>query len=475
MEQGVTFKPTVPGTLFILMGCAVSWLLNQETSGIYDTARSVSFLLLGTIGLSILFDWRKGLRNLIRIDIFALISLYFLIYFEFLFPQPNFELVAIPVHVRTSINLTLVGFAALAIGRHLAFGQRHPLLFVGDVRLRPIDYAYLLFGAFILANLHMWIAVNFNPLDWFAGLLEPRFSRPWSRGRYGDITAIVSELSLLGYVIPPLAGLIMANRKRYSALIVALVIGCFAIQSFIAFAGGTRNVLAIYIAGFIGGFMIVQKELKIKTLVICGLVAAVSFTVAANYMLQFRNIGLGRYIEEERYRPAYQDFHDEYLKGSETEPEGTYFVDYNLYNISLLVDVFPEVYDYLGWNLPYVAATKPIPRVLWPGKPTDLKVGMEEAVGASGYTIAATFVGEAYIAFGVFGVAVTGLLIGGLCGWWNHLASYTTSPLALAIYTSGFFALMITMRSLMFFTTALLPSIALLVFARLLYMNQRSN
>jgi hypothetical protein len=78
-------------------------------------------------------------------------------------------------------------------------------------------------------------------------------------------------------------------------------------------------------------------------------------------------------------------------------------------------------------------------------------------------TIAVTWVGEAFLGGGVLWTLIIGLMIGAFCGWWNHLANYLHSPFALIVFASGFYATLLLMRSLVFFTTALLPSIALIV------------
>ena len=473
MEQNI--KPTWPGTVVICAACVVGWFVNHEADTAYAAARGVSFLLLVAIVISILSDWRSGLRNLVRSDIFALLALYFLLYFEFLFPQPNFEVFAIFEHVQTSIDMTLAGFVALSLGRHVSFGHWNPFVFTGKVNLKPTDYVVVLLGAFFISNLSQWVSVGFNMAEWFSEMLEPRFSRPWSRGRYGDASALLSELSLLGYLVPPLAGLIFAKRKEVNVLSLVLVTICLGLMLFKGFTDGTRNVLAVYLAGFAGGYFLVNRKIKVLHVGVGGICMMVLFVIMSNYMLEFRNMGLRRYVEEGRYKPSYREFYGGVTGSYSEETESTYFVDYNLHTMSLLVAVFPSNFDYLGWNLPYVAITKPIPRVLWSSKPTGLEVGMEEAIGAKGMTVAASFIGEAYISYGLAGIVLTGLVLGAFCGWWNKLALQLHSPLSLAIYTSGFFAILITMRSLMFFTTAILPSLALLLFARILYSHQQSQ
>src|SRR5258708_21929561 len=128
-----------------------------------------------------------------------------------------------------------------------------------------------------------------------------------------------------------------------------------------------------------------------------------------------------------------------------------------------LVDVVPHKQHYLGWEIPYQALIRPIPRAIWSGKPEGLSSSIEDALGVEGVTISATFVGEAYMSGGIMAVLISGLVFGALAGWWSYLASSKNSELGILIYASGFFAAVISMRSLFVFTTALLPTVAALV------------
>lgn len=469
MESGAKLGPTVAGTVCIVVACVVGIGFTQMDLGSSAMATRVGLAWLVGIGASVLLDWTRGLRNLIRADIFALVALYFLLYFEFLFPQPRLDMMGVPDDIKKSALMTCVGLGAMAVGRHLIPAGTQTLGFIAKVPLRTRDYLGLYFGSFVLANLYMWLAINFNPVEWFEQMMRARFSQPWQRGSLGGWKTLLNEFALLGYLIPPVAGLIYARRKQYGVGVLVVVTIVLLVQYFVAFAGGTRNVLAVQMAGLLGGFFLTQKRLNLVTLGIAGVASAVIFAVAAEHMLNFRTMGLKRYVEGGYYKSEYQEFADTYY-GEEDGGEGEgYFVDYNLYNISMLVGVFPSVHAHLGMNLPFVAFTKPVPRAIWPGKPTDLKVGLEEAVGLSGLTISATFVGEAYVAGGLIGVVIGGLMVGIFCGWWNGLGRNLDSPLSLVVYASGFFAIMITMRSFMFSTTALLPAIALIVLSWLLY------
>jgi hypothetical protein len=121
--------------------------------------------------------------------------------------------------------------------------------------------------------------------------------------------------------------------------------------------------------------------------------------------------------------------------------------------------------------VPYLAIIRPIPRAIWPGKPEGMSVHMESVAGDDAdesWTVAASFVGEAYIAGGMVGVLITGLVFGIFTTWWSRLASSQNSELGILIYAVGFFAVAISMRSLFVFTTALLPTLAAIFGTRLL-------
>jgi hypothetical protein len=177
--------------------------------------------------------------------------------------------------------------------------------------------------------------------------------------------------------------------------------------------------------------------------------SAVFMVVGTYFMLEFRNVGFKNYVNGQ-YEPPDPD-------------QRTLFVDYNLYTICRLVEVFPSKRPYLGWEIPYQALIRPIPRAFWKEKPEGLSYTIEDAVGNPGGTVAASFAGEAYMAGGMAAVVIIALCLGALTGWWSHLASQRNSELGILIYASGFFATVISMRSVFWIITALLPTGAALI------------
>jgi len=463
------------GTIAILVSCGVGYMLSLQEGTPSHIARNVAFSVLAGVLISFLMDWRYGLRNLLRVDVFALLAYFFLTFFEFLFPQTRFDFLVIPEDVVEAIHLLLIGMVAIVIGRHLKLFPRRPLEVVSEVRMQPRDFLVIFFGAAFFNFLPLFLSVDFNPVAWFEETLKPRFGRAWARSQYGTFSTLLKELQLLGYILPPIGGLIFARFRQYNKVQLAGVGIVLVLLWYTAFSSGTRNILAIQLAGFFAGYFIIQREIRLKIAIPAVILVGGCFVVIAEHMVSFRNMGLGPYVEHGLYKAEYKEFEAEYLAGGIEEEGGErgYFVDYNLWRLSQLVPAFPELHGFIGWNMPFVAITKPVPRALWPSKPMDLAVSLEDVVGATGYTVAVTWVGEAFIAGGPVWIIATGLLIGAFCALWNHLARFVHSPFALIVFASGFYAVLLLMRSLMFFTTALLPSVALIVMGVLIQKNRK--
>jgi hypothetical protein len=218
---------------------------------------------------------------------------------------------------------------------------------------------------------------------------------------------------------------------------------------FYGFSSGTRNLLAAHLVTFAIGYAFSLPAERRREIVPVCISVAVVFLVASTMMLKFRNNGLQYWLETgEESAAAF---------------EKTVFVDYNLCSIAKLTEVFPARHPFLGWEIPYQALIRPIPRAVWKGKPQGLSMSIEQALGAEDMTISASFAGEAYISGGMAAVVLTGLFFGLTTGWWSYLSSPRNSELGVLIYASGFFAAVISMRSLFAFTTALLPTVAAIV------------
>jgi len=447
------------GTVAILLSLMVA--ANNLPDG---TSSEVAHVAAVWVGLGLLvsvgFDFALGWRNLIRADLMALAALYFLVFVEFLFDQTSFDRMILADDVKAGVYSSLCGFAGIALGRHV-FGGRKPIrieLFQREVK--PSHIMLLLYLCFCLGYLNIFMSVNFNVFTLIHEMMSPRFSQPWTRGRLGNLSTLLNEFFLFVYIIPAIAGVVFARSRRYSRFNLFAVSVIFFFTLFYGFSSGTRNVFASFLVTFLiaYGFALGREHVKRLMAVTVAVVLLLLFSTYA--MLEFRNMGMRKW-----------------LNGAYAEPpkaEESFFVDRNLFVISSLTQVFPDLYPYLGWEVPYMALIRPIPRAFWPGKPEGMSVSVEEALGAEGLTLASSFVGESYLSGGNPAVFIAGLLFGMFTGWWSRLANASNSDFGILVYASGFFATVISMRSIFEFTTAALPTIGAITIGVVLLQKHRN-
>jgi len=440
------------GSLSLLISIAVAYLsLEQGVATSINAGMAAKVLGFGIL-LNLLLEYKRNVRNLGRADILAVIGIYVLTLYEFLFEQKALDRKISSEQAYGGLQLILIGLFFLVVGFHL-FTYRQPPENKNEGKVDVKLLIRLLYGCFALGFLYILIKVNFDPISMIEEAMRPRFAQPWSRGRFGDWFVFLSELQLFTYAVPPLAGILLNHRRQLRSFQVLTIFLLLLITLFMGFAGGTRNVFFSYLIGFIGGYMLSKNKLNLRGLIIPGAITLALAYTASVYMLQFRGVGLARFIQGHRSRSI--------------DPDLVY-VDHNLYTIGLLKQSFPDRHEFLGSEVFVWALIKPIPRALWPGKPEGLSLSMEEVAGTEGYTLASTYIGESYMAGGIPAIIMVSLLFGFLASWWNTKAMGSFSNEKLLIYALGLFTVAITMRSLFMFTTAILPIIGVNVLLRYL-------
>ncbi len=447
---GLWPQPSVRATVVFLIGLAATALLGttREPSAV---AHSYALGVGLSLAASLLVDYRRNIRNLVRADIMALASLYFLTLSEFLEPRMEAESMMGSLDLQPALFACLLGFAALAIGRHFSPGLPPSLARLASLEPRQGVQLGLFTFCFVVGFLNMLVAVDFNVAEMIRDFMGPRFSQPWGRGRFGDWKALLGEFGMILYLVPPIAGVLLAERRKYGKLQVLYVAAAFAFTLFYGFTSGTRNIFATYLATFLVAYAFAAGRRRRHEIIVIAAITSVLMIYATIEILEFREIGFAEYLAGKK-------------EAQEPNNRARFFVDNDLYVIAALMRVFPEKHDYLGFEIPYLALIRPIPRAMWPGKPEGMSLSIEQALGTGeDYTLAATFIGEAYMSGGLFGVILCGAIYGVIMAWWNRLGSERNSSFGYLIYASGFFAAVMSMRSLLIFTTTILPTIALIV------------
>ena len=447
-------RPIWLGSIFILSSLIASFVsLNpqQEPSMI---ARNCSILVGTGLILSIFADLRKGWRNLFRVDLLCLTSLYGLTFLEFLFPQQNFNQTTTANQTVLAVNAVLVGFTGLTLGRHLAPKTPMRAQWLQFKEISNSHLFYLFFGSAFLGFLWMLLNVDFNLLHLVQSMMGARFTQPWARGRYGGSSVFLSELQLFLLVVPALFGIIWNRRKTFNSVQFYVSILIIGLTLFQGFTGGTRFRFVLYMASLLAGYIFsLTKNTLRNTVIPIGIVGVILY-IGVYHMLQFRNIGFAAY-----------------LAGHPTGGfmEDTFFVDYNLRSLGQVIEAFLAKKQYLGLEVFWWVLVRPIPRILFPGKPEGLTISIESVTGASASTtIATTYVGESFMAGGLLMVFVVSLSIGLLSAWWNRLSAQRDSAYSMLVYASGFAVAALTMRSMFETTTLMLPVLALILYPRLI-------
>jgi oligosaccharide repeat unit polymerase len=433
-------------TFILLVSLALAPFLSLGAVNAEQIFRNTSLVVFVGLILALGIEATAGVRNLIRVDLFMLSVLFLLTFFEFLLPQENISNLITMEAATNAIDATLIGFAGLTIGRH-AFRARRPMPRNVNFQASPRLTVTLLLTSAFLGYLYMLIAVRFDITELIYQMTKPRFTQPWTRGRLGSISTLLNEFGLLKYLIAPLSAAILAQRKHYKKWHLTVALLLLALLIFESFAGGTRYVLLTHLITFAVTFALLIPKLKLRKIIflISPLLAVIYFSVL--YLPEIRKIGL-------------QNFD---LATSQTQ---TLFVDMNLVNIALLTDVFPDYQQFLLLEIPFIAAVRPIPRAVWPGKPEGLTVGIEEALGVSNRTLSATFVGELWMSGGYWAVLFGALIFGALGAAWNRKAAVARTNIDIIYFAVGLFPAGLCMRSFMSVFPALLPILALAIYLK---------
>lgn len=443
-------------TAIICIGALFTMFTASDRLAEVDTYRYGAYAMGITMLAAFLVEASGGVRSMIRVDIVALFGLYFLTFAEFLHPNVRVLYNNYTGSADFSCQITAIAFAGLAIGRHFAM----PLsMGVGKVRLPDLPPRRLfifLIVLFVLGFLWVFISVRLNPVTLFSALLAERFNRPWSRGSVGNWLSFLTELNLLLYPAAALGGYIFARGKEFTTIqrvATGLMVGFMFVFDI---GDGARNTLLIRAGLFVCCYFIANREAKSTRIIVLTVIAAIALWLVSWLMLEFRSQGLGNFLAS-----GQEQFADN------ADGTSSFMLDNNLVSIARVAQQFPDIYPYPGFEVISQIFTKWIPRAVWPGKPLDFNDSLGDVFQTQGaYTVALTFVGEAYLIAGVPSVVIVSFLLGSLASTWTKVGLAARTNLELIYYSTGFFVAMLGMRSVQFISIAVVPTVAFYFAAR---------
>lgn len=301
---------------------------------------------------------------------------------------------------------------------------------LGELAAAPMStraVSRLVIVCFLLGMFNYAFATGFDLPVMFSYIGRGRWSAPWSRGQLGGWDAFLDQMQYFGYVLPSLTALLISRRGFKPVTLMAIVFSLIML-AFLS-QGGGRRIIGVTVGAAIIVWIQAQQAVNIRRLVLaCG--AAIALLATMQFMLNIRAIG----YEEYAYRGT-SDY--DYLH-----------VDDNFLRLAQVIEIVPAEHDYVGVQQLVFTAVRPVPRVLWPGKPVDPGFDLPSIVGLKGVSLSTSIIGEWYLSFGWIAVVFGGWLHGRLARTANVLreAEYSTNPI---VYGLAVMVLVSGMRSML--------------------------
>jgi hypothetical protein len=269
---------------------------------------------------------------------------------------------------------------------------------------------------------------------------QERWAAPWGRGQLGGWDAFLDHLQYFGYLLPVLT-VVIGRRLGVRNVRTLICIGLSVIVALFLAQSGSRRVI-----GVVGGMALVlwvldQQRLRVKHLLTTAF-AIIALLVALQVMLEYRNIGLSVLVGQGEVRSG------RYEKRTVLE-EQHLRVDDNFYRLCQIIQLIPAQYPFVYQKYLVYVIVRPIPRVLWPGKPVDAGFDLPTALGVEGLSLSYSVIGELYMSLGLIGVALGGWLYGRIASTASGLLARCRTQGALVIYSIVVMALFSGMRSIL--------------------------
>jgi hypothetical protein len=253
---------------------------------------------------------------------------------------------------------------------------------------------------FLLGMFNFAYAVDFDIPEMFSYLGVSRWDAPWGRGQSGGWEAFRDQTPYFGYVLPSLTALTISRLGlfRFQSL---LSISCSLVMLAFLAQGGGRRIIAVTVGAGLLVWLQANPGVRLKNYIIVG-IGAVALAAFAQFMLNARGVGFGQYEGEDA---QYDVLH----------------VDDNFLRLAQIIDLVPAKRSHVGIQQVVFTLVRPVPRVLWPGKPMDSGFDLPSEVGLRGVSLSSSIVGEWYLAFGWLSVLLGGWLHGRLSASANTL------------------------------------------------------
>jgi len=354
-----------------------------------------------------------------------------------------------PEHVNTAFRAIGAFVMAMWAGAY-ARPWRFPQSIVKSASLDISGETFfrLSVAAFILGMLKFAIPTNFNVFEMFSYIGSGRWSAPWVRGQLGGWDAFQDQLQYFGYLLPALT-VVIARRFGWVHRKTIVTVGMSSVMILFLMQSGSRRIIGVMCSMALILWMLTEQRLRLRNIIV-GIGAVALLLLTLQLMVEHRNLGLGSLAAQAESEPL---FEEEYIH-----------VDDNVLRLSQVIELIPEYYPYVSYEYIVWVLARPIPRVLWPGKPVDPGFDLPTALGIRGVSLTFSVVGELYMSAGFIGIALGGFLYGRFARMATQLLTKDPKPSALIIYailTMSLFAGVRSMLDLVLMNYTLIAWVAL--------------
>ena len=307
----------------------------------------------------------------------------------------------------------------------------------------------VLVGFFALGMFRFFWASGFSIEVMLEGLGAPRFSAPWSRGQFGGSDALTDALINFGYPLGTLTVMLALRGRRWVNWKVGVGVLLSAIFLLFVAQGGARRLVGVVVgAGLFTWACGSRSRLRLASAL--GILVTVAALLGAmNVLLEARNEGWAEYVYE--------------APGS-----GVVRVDDNFLRLAQTIEAVPESHPHIGFQWIWYLIVRPVPRILWAGKPVDPGFSLPDYLGFEDVSLSISVVGDWYLGFGWPGVLLGGLLFGVLGRTWSQMLGDGMTVKALGVYGFGVMVLFLGIRSMIELILLCYPLILWMLVDRLL-------
>lgn len=280
---------------------------------------------------------------------------------------------------------------------------------------------------FVLGMFNYAYSVDFDLPVMFSYVGAQRWAAPWQRGSLGGWEAFRDQMPYFGYVLPSLTALLIARRGLFSVhTVMAAVMS--AIMLLFLTQGGGRRILGVTMGAALMAWVQANPSARLKNMVIVG-IGGIAMAAAAQFMLNIRTTGYETFLE----------------RGSEYD---YLHIDDNFLRLAQIIERVPAERPYVRAQQVVFTLVRPVPRVLWPGKPVTPGFDLAAEVGLKGLSLSSSILGEWYLSFGWAALIFGGWFHGRLAATANSLREANAAGGNPVVYALAVMVLVSGMRSM---------------------------